>query len=124
MPEWAVTIIVALITAIFSGGLFSIILYKIQQKDKKNDTLAQLNNSLAQINKELKLNKKDLVRLQLIVMIANFPDDEHEIMTIAENYFNVLKGNWYATSFFKSWLKDRDLETPMWFNDIQEKALK
>jgi len=124
MPEWEVTIIVALITAIFSGGLFSIILYKIQRKDKKNDTLAQLNNSLVQINKELKLNKKDLVRLQLIVMIANFPDDEHEIMTIAENYFNVLKGNWYATSFFKSWLKDRDLETPMWFNDIQEKALK
>ena len=43
------------------------------------------------------------------------PDEQTEILKIAEHYFVKLKGNWYMTSVFSKWCKSRGLK-PEWFD--------
>lgn len=59
--------------------------------------------------------EKDSVRLQLLFLIYNTPEEEHEILQVAEYYFRTLKANWYMSSLFDKWLKKRGLERPIWF---------
>lgn len=59
--------------------------------------------------------EKDSVRLQLLFLIYNTPEETQEIMTLAQYYFETLKANWYMSSLFDKWLKSRKLERPNWF---------
>lgn len=67
------------------------------------------------LKSKVKKIEKDLVRLQLLFLIYNTPEEEHEILQVAENYFRTLKANWYMSSLFDKWLKKRGLERPIWF---------
>ena len=72
------------------------------------------------VKSKLKKIEKDSVRLQLLVLMAIYPDERQEIMEAARYYFLTLKGDWYLTSLFSKWLKTQKLERPDWFHEKEE----
>lgn len=54
-------------------------------------------------------------RLQLMVLIADYPRKVDEILKIAEHYFVDLKGDSFITVLFQDWLKSQNIESPEWF---------
>ena len=94
------TIILAILA---SNGLFALIQFLITRWDTKKN-----------LRGTLKRLEKDGLRTQLLLLILMQPDEETEILKIAECYFVKLKGNWYMTSIFSKWCKSRDLK-PEWF---------
>ena len=101
----AVAIIIAIIG---STGLSAFIQFLISRHDKKHDRLLD-------IEKKLDKTEKDSVRMQLLFLINQMPEEHSEIMTLAEYYFGTLKGNWYLSSLFNKWTQKEKLETPTWF---------
>ena len=98
------TIVIAVISALTSGGIFVFAQFLITRHDDKQG-----------INGKLEKLEKDGLRTQLLLMILLKPEAQQEILTLGERYFNVLKGNWYMTGVFKSWCDERGLK-PEWFN--------
>ena len=95
-------------TAILLGVLGSsafceLVRYYIGRKTSKKD-----------ITKRLDKLEKDGVRLQLMVLMSDFPEKKDEIMEVAKHYFYDLKGNWYMTSIYNEWLKKEKIEQPSW----------
>lgn len=124
------TIIIAVISALTSGGCFAFVQFLItrqdDRKDKKDDVKAKLENlqtSLsdirADIDKRFKKSEKDGLRTQLLLLLLMKPEEQTEILTIAEHYFvkppNGLGGNWYMTGLFAKWCDAHGIE-PEWFN--------
>lgn len=97
------TILVAVISALTSGGLLAFTQFLISRYDDKQGIKSTL----------IKL-EKDGIRTQLLFLIRICPDEETEILKVAEHYFVKLKANWYMTSMFKQWCDERGLE-PEWF---------
>lgn len=59
--------------------------------------------------------EKDSVRTQLLVLMSDYPDNQSEIMGVAQHYFVDCKGNWYITSMFNKWLEREQIGKPDWF---------
>lgn len=81
------------------------------QVTKKFD---EINESIEDVKKELESMKRDEIRLQLMVLMSDYPDKKEEIMIVAERYFGILNGDWYLSNIFKSWLENNDMEIPSW----------
>ena len=90
-----------IIVAIIGSGLLSTIVSSIINVANKKSKLKKL--------------EKDTVRLQLLFLMYNTPDERQEIMTLAQYYFETLKANWYLSSLFDKWLKKQGLQRPNWF---------
>ncbi len=101
------TIIIAVISAMTSGGVLAFLQFLIARSDDKQG-----------IKKSLKKLEKDGLRTQLLLLILLKPDEQTEILTLGQRYFVKppagLGGNWYMTSIFKTWCDERKLE-PDWF---------
>ena len=101
------TILVAVISAMTSGGVLAFLQFLITRNDDKQG-----------IRKSLKKLEKDGLRTQLLLLILLKPDEQTEILTLGQRYFvkppEGLGGNWYMTSIFKTWCDERKLE-PDWF---------
>lgn len=93
-----------LIAVLGGGNLLLFIKFLIERHDQKNG-----------IGATLKKLEKDGLRTQLLLLILMRPEEESEILKIAEHYFVKLKANWYMTSIFKKWCDERGLE-PDWFD--------
>lgn len=102
-------ILAIVIAALGSSGLTKLIEFLIQRKDKKKDQLQE-------ITERLDIAERDSCRTQMLVMMSDYPDEKAEIMKLAEHYFRVLKGDWYLTGLFDSWLKKHGIIKPAWFN--------
>ena len=114
------TILIAVISAMTSGGVLGFIQFLIKRKDDKEQRAEdkeerQENKDFDSIKEILKKLEKDVLRTQLLMLILLQPDEETEILKIAQHYFVKLKGNWYMTSMFSKWCKTRDLR-PEWFD--------
>lgn len=98
--------------AIASGGICAavcgMIQFFISRHDSRKDKLAEVDRRLAK-------TEKDSVRTQLLILMASYPDDLSEILTLAEYYFTELKANFYMTSLFQRWLITHGVEVPGWF---------
>lgn len=103
-------LIVGLIGAILGSGLIQFLIKRSDEK-KANPIEAKIDKIL----EEQKRSEKDNLRTQLLVMMNLMSDNKEEIMTCAERYFKQLKGDWFYSSLFKKWLKDNDVEPPIWF---------
>ena len=57
------------------------------------------------------------MRSQLLMMIADYPEENTEILKLAEHYFSDLHGNWTATAIFNKWLERCEVAKPEWFKD-------
>ena len=107
------TILIAVISAMTSGGVLGFIQFLIKRKDDKEQRAEDKQDD--DIKGSLKKLEKDGLRTQLLLLILMQPDEQTEILKIAECYFVKLKGNWYMTSVFSKWCKSRGLR-PEWFN--------
>jgi len=101
-------IITVLIAILGSSGLIGFIQFLIARYDGKKDALSRIEKSQQSI-------KRDGTRTQLLMLIADYPDNTEEIMTLAERYFIELGGNWYMSTIFKKWLSERDIPAPEWY---------
>lgn len=88
-----------------SNALFAFLQFLITRRDTKKNVKGKL----------LTL-EKDVLRTQLLLLILLKPEEKQEILTIAEHYFKDLKGNWYMTSIFNKWLKEKKIAEPAWFD--------
>lgn len=116
------------ITILSTGVVLGFIEFLIKRHDDKKDKkegvqagLSKIKTELdeikAEIGKKFKKMEKDGLRTQLLVLILMRPDEQQEILTIAEHYFKVLKGDWYMTSMFNTWLIQNKIAEPAWFSN-------
>lgn len=98
-----------IVVAIGSSGLMSLIQYILQRNDKKAKQIDEICSKLRKF-------EKDLTRLQLMLLMTNYPDRKAEITEVAHHYFVDDKGNWYMTNMFKDWCESNGFEIPIWDN--------
>lgn len=99
------TILAIILAAIGSAGLFAFLQFLITRHDNKKN-----------VEDKLIMLEKDGLRTQLLILITLRPQDTHEILTCAEKYFGVLKGDWWLTPIFNKWCQTYDIAEPSWFN--------
>ncbi len=105
-----------------SAALFSFIQYLISRHDKKNDHMEEIRNDIKDLQKEMKKSVKDSVRLQLLVLLIMQPNDDKEILELAQHYFQKLKGNWYMSPMFYNWCQKKGI-SPDWFTYTEHSGL-
>lgn len=115
MSDAAVTIIVALIGSGLISGVVSIITKLIDRKWSKDDKDTDIENKLSELEENTNENKKDITRVQMLLLMSDYPDDKAEILKIAELYFKDMGGNFYMDSLFSKWLKKQGMDKPSWF---------
>ena len=103
MSDTTTTIVLAVIG---SNALFAFLQFLIGRHDTKKN-----------IKGKLTVLEKDVLRTQLLLLILLKGEEKQEILTIAEHYFKDLHGDWYMTSIFNKWLKEKTLAEPEWFNN-------
>ena len=115
------TIIIALLSSGVLSTLITAVFQYLQTKKSKKDGMeSKVDDIIADQEKIMASQKRhegDIVRVELKMMIADFPDDENDILRLAEHYFHDLHGNWVMAAIFKKWLSDRHLELPNWFEE-------
>ena len=103
--EIITTIVLAILT---SNGFFALLQFLITRHDTRKN-----------VKDKLITLEKDGLRTQLLLLILMQPEEQTEILKIAERYFKKppagLGGNWYMTSMFKTWLKENTITDPEWF---------
>lgn len=75
-----------------------------------------LDKRISDVDKNLIKAEKDSLRTQLLLLISDYPDNKEGILAVGERYFGVLRGDWYATALFNTWLTEKDIAKPSWFN--------
>ena len=103
-----------LLALLGSGNIILFVKFLIERYDRKTERSED--NVLGGIQDRLTKIEKDGIRTQLLFLILIKPEEQAEILKVAEYYFVKLKANWYMTGFFKKWCDERGLE-PGWFND-------
>lgn len=110
-----------------SGSLVTLIIFIINRHDAKKDENKKIHDELSEIRlaseqedealkKELKKLEKDSVRTQLLLLMSHYrPEDEHELLQVAEHYFIDLDANWYLTPKFNRFLEEEKIARPEWF---------
>ena len=118
MSETAVTILVAVLSSSgLIGGIFSVINTVLSRKAARSDKQKEIEAKLAELEKATQENKMDATRVQMLLLMSDYPDDKQEILKIAERYFKDMGGNFYMDSLFSKWLKKNDLTKPSWFKN-------
>lgn len=103
--------ILAVVGAVLGSGLIQFLITRHDQNKAK-----PVEQKIDKILEEQKKTEKDQLRTQLLVMMNMMPNNHEEIMTLAERYFKELKGDWFYSSLFSKWLKENNVEKPMWFD--------
>lgn len=96
------------LTILGSVGFYSFLQFLITRKDNRKATLQK-------ILKKLDKAEKDNCRTQMLVLMSDYPEERKEIFTLAEHYFVDLHGDWYMTSLFRNFIRDENLDPPLWF---------
>ena len=107
------TIIIAIIG---SGALSTVISAIITAVSNRRSRLKKIEEKLSAIEANQKAAEKDALRTQLLVMIADYPEEKTDILRLAEHYFKDLQGNWVASSVFNKWAADHCETAPDWSN--------
>lgn len=105
-----------ILAAVGSAGLFNLIQFLITRKDKKKDALADIRSDIAELKVALRTIEKDLCRTQMLLLMADYPDQKSEMMELAQHYFVDLNGDFYMSSLFSKWLKANNMDVPIWFD--------
>lgn len=111
-----------IIIAIISSGLLSVIITecfgllkaKRSKKDGVESKLSALIEEQKDIRALIKRQEKDALRTELKLMISDFPDEETDILRLAEHYFKDLNGNWTMANIFTRWCKEKGIDLPTW----------
>ena len=103
-----------LLAILGTGNVLLFVQFLIDRHDRKKERAED--NKIGGIKDRLLILEKDGLRTQLLLMILLKPEEQTEILKIAEHYFVKLKANWYMTGIFKKWCDEHGLE-PEWFDD-------
>ena len=99
MKEFILPTVIAILG---SGAFFSFLQFIITRHDLRKGWTAQ-----------------NVDRLQLMVLIADYPRKVDEILKLAEHYFVELRGNSFLKELFADWLKSQNIQEPEWFELIK-----
>lgn len=93
-----------------------------EQKAQENfeelkSEIKDIKNDIQKVQEKQKISEKDELRTQLLMLIADYPHENSEIMKLSEHYFSDLNGNWYLTSLFNKWLEENNIAKPEWFKE-------
>ena len=100
MKEFILPTVIAILG---SGAFFSFLQFIITRHDLRKGWTAQ-----------------NVDRLQLMVLIADYPRKVDEILKLAEHYFVDLRGNSFLKELFTDWLVSQNIEKPEWFINLKE----
>lgn len=118
------SVVVAVISsALGSAGLFSLLQFLITRKDKKEEDRCHYTAQLNRIEQKTMQNEKAIVRLQLIYLIHEQPQNKDTILLTAQRYFIELDGNGEAWSIFDAWAKQNKLDLG-WYKMLIERKEK
>ena len=104
------------VVGILVTKIFDIVLYEKRAKKEDKNELISIKDDISSIKSQLKLNEKDALRTQLMVMIKDYPTETTDILRLAEYYFKRLKGNWVLTDIFSRWASENNIVIPNWLN--------
>ena len=68
------------------------------------------NQKLDTIIEKVDKAELDATRSQLLALMSDYPDNESEILKVADYYFNGLGGDWYMTDLFTRWADSRGID--------------
>lgn len=102
-------------------GFYALVQALIQARAQKKGLLSQIMQAIEGLRKQMKKQECDNCRTQLLLLISDYPHERQEILTLARHYFDDLKGNWYASSIFRSWLKENNIPEPYWLGKKDKK---
>lgn len=114
MSEQAQAILIGVLGSSAFCELVRYFIGKWKANDKVASKFDAVNQSMGEIKEELKSMKRNEIRLQLMVLMSDYPNKTDEIMLVAERYFSELGGDWYLTGFFKTWLEEHNIDKPSW----------
>lgn len=111
------------VIAIIGSGTLGVLITKIfdlisernRLKIKQKEEQERLQKELEEIKSAVKLNEKDNLRTQLLVLIKNYPYHTSDIIRLGEHYFKDLDGNWVLTDIFAGWAAGQGVVVPDWF---------
>ena len=118
-----------ILIAIIGSGTVGVLITKIfdlisernKTKSKQKEDHEKLQKELSEIKAAVKLNEKDNLRTQLMVMIKDYPYETTDILRLGEHYFKDLNGNWVLTDIFGSWASSQGVLVPNWFPREEKK---
>lgn len=71
---------------------------------------AGVNDKLDTIIKKVDTAEENATRSQLLTLMSDYPNNESEILKVAQYYFRDLKGDWYMTGLFTKWAESRGID--------------
>lgn len=69
-----------------------------------------VNDKLDTIIEKVDTAEQNATRSQLLTLMSDYPDNESEILKVAQYYFKELDGDWYMTSLFTKWADERGID--------------
>ncbi len=110
--------VLEIISCILGGGaIITFITFLIKRNDEKKEKNDEVLAEIKAIKKQMQKMERDSVRTQLLMLMNTYTYGEaSEILTVAEYYFEGLKGDWYATSLFQKFCEKEQIPLPPWFN--------
>lgn len=69
-----------------------------------------VNDKLDTIIEKVDTAEENATRSQLLTLMSDYPDNESEILKVAQYYFHDLNGDWYMTSLFTKWADERGID--------------
>lgn len=113
------TIVLALISSgVLSTLITALFQYMATKRSQRDGLESKVDTLVSDQSKMMAAQKKqegDILRVELRLMISDFPDKEDDILRLAEHYFKDLRANWVMASVFNQWLESRKLPKPPWF---------
>ena len=83
-----------------------------EDREKSDQNMKMFEEHVSKLIKISEDTRKDTLRIQLLMLIKDQPENIDTILKIAESYFVELDGDWYMTSEFKRWAKAHEVEIP------------
>lgn len=112
MKDYILPVILA---ALGSSALFGFIQFLISRHDSKKGAMAALNANIGELKTAVEQLEVESCRVQLMTLIHMSPRNAADILNLAFRYFVDLNGDTYLTSLFSAWLKEQNIDQPIWF---------
>lgn len=113
-------IFIAVISAVGSGAFFTFMQFLISRKDGEDKERKEAKEWRESVDAKLLKNEKDSIRTQMLLLMDKYPDNETEVLRLAEYYFQKLHANFYMTTMFTKWLQLNHIPLPGWFSGDKE----
>lgn len=85
---------------------------QMEYKQDTDNRLSMFVDSVEKLMRTTEETRKDTLRIQLLMIMSQNPDNIDTILKLAETYFVDLQGDWYMTSEFNKWAKAHDVVVP------------